>query len=205
MVEGGHALLVGLKITKSRPTGRKHDRQRGRHPPAVVGSHQALDSNQAEKALGLFDDVRAITWRLLHPSPWSRTRIRTQRQRLDRGAGSDNVPRRPSGRRRLPHIVRPGSPGKRAPKHPSRLRSRPPLVRAAWSQTFPPPPLTTLLGRRWVAKGGPEGRGSKNRPEVPLNCQPSTDDPSLPINSTNASSRCSIWSAPSLCPAKLTR
>ena len=29
----------------------------------------AIDASQADSALQLFDDVRAITWRLLHPKP----------------------------------------------------------------------------------------------------------------------------------------
>jgi len=32
-------------------------------------------------------------------------------------------------------------------------------ARAAWSHTFRPPLMTTLLGRRRDAEGGPEGRG----------------------------------------------
>jgi hypothetical protein len=38
--------------------------------------------------------------------------------------------------RRIALIVKPGSPGKGVPEHFSRLRSRPPLARAAWSQSF---------------------------------------------------------------------
>ena len=29
----------------------------------------AIDSSRAREALKLFDDVRAMTWRLLHPKP----------------------------------------------------------------------------------------------------------------------------------------
>ncbi len=30
----------------------------------------AIDATQATNAIQLFDEVRAITWRLLHPKPW---------------------------------------------------------------------------------------------------------------------------------------
>jgi len=38
------------------------------HLRLLVGAG-SIDSARAESALGLFDEVRAITWRLLHPKP----------------------------------------------------------------------------------------------------------------------------------------
>jgi four helix bundle protein len=38
------------------------------HLRLLIGTG-AIDASQADSALQLFDDVRAITWRLLHPNP----------------------------------------------------------------------------------------------------------------------------------------
>jgi four helix bundle protein len=35
----------------------------------LLAQARAVDRSQAEKAVGLFDEVRAMTWRLLHPKP----------------------------------------------------------------------------------------------------------------------------------------
>jgi len=35
----------------------------------LLAQASAVDGSQAGKAIGLFDEVRAMTWRLLHPKP----------------------------------------------------------------------------------------------------------------------------------------
>ena len=77
--------------------------------------------------------------------------------------------------RPLPHIVIPGTPRERRRKSALPAQKEAAGVRAAWSHTSRPPLLTTLLGRRWAAGGGPEGRRSQHssphrtqRSEYPL-------------------------------------
>jgi len=66
----------------------------------------------------------------------------------------------PPVRWRAPHNCEPGNPRRQRPGASLPARHEAAGARAAWSLTFPPPPMTTLLGRRWAAGGGPEGRGS---------------------------------------------
>ena len=58
-------------------------------------------------------------------------------------------------------ITLPGTPRRRRCEHLFPSAKRPPFARSAWSQSFPFCSPTTLITRRWVAKGGPEGRSSK--------------------------------------------
>ncbi len=77
--------------------------------------------------------------------------------------GLTMCPMRLPALRPLPHIVIPGTPreGRRESALPVQKQAA--GARAAWSHTSRPPLMTTLFGRRWVARGGPEGRGRKNR------------------------------------------
>ena len=55
----GH--LTDLGECMNNPEVTMHERQ-------LETGFDALDSTRAESSLDLFDDVRAMTWRLLHPT-----------------------------------------------------------------------------------------------------------------------------------------
>ena len=98
-------------------------------------------------------------------APGPRSLERPRKPRLHRA-----VPGTPLCRNDLPaprhdpHNGAAGQPSRQSfPVRLSRLRSRPPLARSAWSQSFLKPPRDHDDPRRWAAAGGPEGRCSGTR------------------------------------------